>query len=142
MLLAQLQSVNPATLKDVVIILIALCSVGISVATYARRSKTEILPTPVPVTVQGSVTTSGQASYVTVTHCEKLHDSTTTKLREIEAEIRALKSARAEDMEKVGSLISGVRHELTGEFREVRKEINDLIGAVGRLQGHHDHRAA
>lgn len=140
MLFAQLQSVNPATLKDVVIILIALCSVGISVATYARRSKTEILPTPVPVTVQGSVTTSGQASYVTVQHCEKIHDSTTTKLREIEAEIRAMKSERAEDMEKVGALVSGVRVELTGEFRLVRSEINGLIGAVNRLQGQNECR--
>jgi hypothetical protein len=127
---AQISGIEPGFVKDYLTLTLVIGLAVLQGMTYWRGKKAE--PS---VTVGGSVTTSAAAEYVTIGACERMHNATRIKLDRFDADLRIIQAGRAEDLAKVNVMVANMRTELSEEFREVRKEINTLILAIGRLQG-------
>lgn len=127
---AQISGIEPGFVKDYLTLTLVIGLAVLQGLSYWRGRKAE--PS---VTVGGSVTSSASSEYVTVTACERTQNATRLRLDRFDADLRAIQAARAEDFSKLTGVVDNMRNELGDEFREVRKEINALILAIGRLQG-------
>lgn len=127
---AQISGIEPGFVKDYLTLTLVIGLAILQGLSYWRGKK----PEP-SVTVAGSVTTSAAAEYVTIGACERMQNATRSKLDRFDADLRIIQAGRAEDLAKVNAMVVNIRADLTEEFREVRKEINALILAIGRLEG-------
>jgi hypothetical protein len=121
--LAQLQAVDPAVLKDVLLVLAFLVSTGCSILALVRtraKQTREISPQPLEVDLVKKL--------VSTDKCKLIHDDTNRRIVALEEGFDTLRREAKADQNSIMDLIRQ-------EVGSVHVRVNELVDAVGQLRG-------
>lgn len=74
-------------------------------------------------------------TYVRKEHCHTLHHSTEEAIGNLSTRLKTVEGAKTDLAEAMHGQISQLRREMKEDFRQVHSRIDELVRAVGRIEG-------
>lgn len=135
-MLAQLQTVDPVTLKDVLLIVLAFA--GPLAFVLGRRRAVRVEPQPVQV--------QGVSPFVTRDFIDQFQGAVTREMAEIKARVGSLENGQREIVDRIDARLAefrtdikedrdAIQRQLMDELSKVHNRINAVLEAVAETRG-------